>query len=117
VVLLRTPARGADAGAVSTRTPASRAAVAALPGCVAGRRASSALTAALAADESHHPPLPSVPEVVLDSAAGLNRYPDPARTDLRERLARHLGASPDEIAVGPGSVGVLTGPVAAAGRP
>ena len=84
-----------------------RSTVAGLPGYVAGRRATSDLTAALAANESHYPPLPSVLEVVLSSAATLNRYPDPTCEDLRARLAEHLGARAEEIAVGPGSVGVL----------
>lgn len=84
-----------------------RSTVAGLPGYVAGRRATSDLTAALAANESHYPPLPSVLDVVLSSAATLNRYPDPTCEDLRARLATHLGARAEEIAVGPGSVGVL----------
>ncbi|MFD0484744.1 histidinol-phosphate transaminase [Kineococcus sp. GCM10028916] len=84
-----------------------RSTVAGLPGYVAGRRATSDLTAALAANESHYPPLPSVLDVVLSSAATLNRYPDPTCEDLRARLAAHLGARAEEIAVGPGSVGVL----------
>ncbi|WP_380162194.1 histidinol-phosphate transaminase [Kineococcus sp. R86509] len=84
-----------------------RSTVAGLPGYVAGRRATSDLTAALAANESHYPPLPSVLDVVLSSAATLNRYPDPTCEDLRASLATHLGARAEEIAVGPGSVGVL----------
>jgi histidinol-phosphate aminotransferase len=92
---------------VPTPTLTPRATVSGLPGYVAGRRASSELTAALAANESHYPPLPSVLDVVLRSAGTLNRYPDPACTDLRDRLAAHLDVRADEIAVGPGSVGVL----------
>ncbi|WP_432560813.1 histidinol-phosphate transaminase [Kineococcus sp. SYSU DK003] len=94
-----------------------RATVAALPAYVAGRRAPATaglpLTAALAANESHHPPLPAVLEVVRAQAADLNRYPDPASTQLRERLGDHLGVGADEIAVGPGSVGVLAQVLAA----
>lgn len=37
----------------------------------------------------------------------LNRYPDMGALALRERLAGHLAATSDEVAVGPGSVGVL----------
>jgi histidinol-phosphate aminotransferase len=98
---------------VTTTTPAPRPTVAALPGYVAGRRATSDLTAALAANESHYPPLPSVLDAVVARAGRLNRYPDPACTDLRTALATHLGVSAAEIAVGPGSVGVLAQVLAA----
>jgi histidinol-phosphate aminotransferase len=87
--------------------PALRPVVAGLPAYVAGRRSVSELTAALASNESHYPPLPSVLEVVQSQALRMNRYPDMAAVALRERIAAHLDVSPDEIAVGPGSVGVL----------
>jgi histidinol-phosphate aminotransferase len=82
-------------------------AVAGLPRYVAGRRADNALTAALASNESHYEPLPSVLESVRTAASRLNRYPDMASTELRHRLAHHLAVTADELAVGPGSVGVL----------
>ncbi|WP_111766919.1 histidinol-phosphate transaminase [Nakamurella deserti] len=87
--------------------PALRAAVAGLPAYLAGRRSVSELTAALASNESHYPPLPSVVDVVREQALRINRYPDMGAVELRERIAAHLGATVDEIAVGPGSVGVL----------
>jgi histidinol-phosphate aminotransferase len=37
----------------------------------------------------------------------MNRYPDMAAVELRERIARHLRVTAEEVAVGPGSVGVL----------
>jgi histidinol-phosphate aminotransferase len=37
----------------------------------------------------------------------MNRYPDSAAVELRERIAEHLGVAAEEVAVGPGSVGVL----------
>ena len=87
--------------------PTLRSAVAGLPAYVAGRRSASELTAALASNESHYPPLPSVLAVVQEQALRLNRYPDMAAVELRERIAAHLDVTLDEIAVGPGSVGVL----------
>jgi histidinol-phosphate aminotransferase len=87
--------------------PALRAAVLDLPGYVAGRRAESALTAALASNESHYQPLPAVLDIVRSGALRMNRYPDLAATALRARIAGFLGVSADEVAVGPGSIGVL----------
>jgi histidinol-phosphate aminotransferase len=87
--------------------PALRAAVSGLPAYVAGRRSESALAAALASNESHYAPLPSVIAEVQAATQQLNRYPDIAATELRERIAGHVGVTLDEITVGPGSVGVL----------
>ena len=87
--------------------PRIRAAVTSLPPYVAGRRATSSATAALASNESHFPPLPSVLAEVAASTGRLNRYPDSAAVVLRDRIAAHVGVSLDEVAVGPGSVGVL----------
>jgi histidinol-phosphate aminotransferase len=74
---------------------------------MAGRRASTATTAALASNESHYPPLPSVLEEVARAAAELHRYPDNGALDLREQLAASLGVSADAVVVGAGSTGVL----------
>jgi len=98
----RTLARPVESG-----EPALRDVVSQLPGYVAGRRSSSELTAALASNESHEGPLPSVLETVLQGAGRINRYPDMAATELRERIAAFVEVDPDEVAVGPGSVGVL----------
>ncbi|TAJ48508.1 MAG: histidinol-phosphate transaminase [Herbiconiux sp.] len=87
--------------------PRPRSTVRELPAYVAGRRADCAAVAALASNESHFPPLPSVLEVVAHSAATLNRYPDNGALELRESIAGHLGVDPVEVAVGPGSTGVL----------
>ena len=100
--------RGPDVDADgSVERPRPRAAVRELPAYVAGRRADSAAIAALASNESHFPPLPSVLAVVAHSASTLNRYPDNAALELRESLADHLDVDTDEVAVGPGSTGVL----------
>ncbi|MBT0772015.1 histidinol-phosphate transaminase [Kineosporia sp. J2-2] len=96
--------------------PELRAAVRNLPGYVPGRRSLSADVAALASNESHFDPLPSVRERILAGALRVHRYPDMAATALRERIAGHCGvAGPggtdsggaDQVVVGPGSVGVL----------
>ncbi|MGX5358400.1 histidinol-phosphate transaminase [Kocuria sp. KH4] len=87
--------------------PPLRPVVARLPGYVAGRRASGELTAALASNESHYDPLPSVLADVREAAGRMNRYPDLGAVELRERIAAFLGVRPEEVAVGPGSVGVL----------
>jgi histidinol-phosphate aminotransferase len=92
----------------SQPTPKLRAAVAGLPAYVAGRKADSALVEPLAANESHYLPLPSVLSALAAGAVKVNRYPDMASIALRSRLAEEFGLDVDEIAVGPGSVGVLS---------
>ena len=90
-----------------THLPALRDAVAGLPAYVPGRRSAAMDVAALASNESHYPPLPAASAAVAEAAATMNRYPDMAAVALRERLALHLGVTSEEVAVGPGSVGVL----------
>ncbi len=92
---------------MSIPVPQPRAAVAGLPSYVAGRRSSSPLTAALASNESHEPPLPGVVEAIAAQAQRANRYPDMGAVALREALAAHVGVQPEQIAVGAGSVSVL----------
>lgn len=87
--------------------PTLRAAVTGLPSYVPGRRSAGMDIAALASNESHYEPLPAAIAAVAGAAGAMNRYPDMAAVELRERLARHLGVTAAEIAVGPGSVGVL----------
>lgn len=87
--------------------PTLRAAVTGLPSYVPGRRSAGMDIAALASNESHYEPLPAAIAAVAGAAGAMNRYPDMAAVELRERLARHLGVTVQEIAVGPGSVGVL----------
>ncbi|MDQ0802187.1 histidinol-phosphate transaminase [Arthrobacter sp. SLBN-112] len=90
-----------------TALPTLRGAVTGLPSYVPGRRSAGADIAALASNESHYEPLPAAMAAVTDAAGTMNRYPDTAAVELRERLARHLGVTAEELAVGPGSVGVL----------
>ncbi|GLY32718.1 histidinol-phosphate transaminase [Kineosporia sp. NBRC 101731] len=88
--------------------PLLRAAVSGLPGYVPGRRSASADVAALASNESHFDPLPSVQARVLDAAHRVHRYPDLSCLALRERIAAEFGLTgADEVVAGPGSVGVL----------
>jgi histidinol-phosphate aminotransferase len=93
--------------APDTALPTLRGAVTGLPSYVPGRRSAGMDVAALASNESHYEPLPAATAAVAAAAGTMNRYPDMAAVELRERLATHLGVTADEIAVGPGSVGVL----------
>ncbi|MFJ6156619.1 histidinol-phosphate transaminase [Pseudarthrobacter sp. NPDC092184] len=93
--------------APATALPTLRGAVAGLPSYVPGRRSAGADIAALASNESHYDPLPAAITAVAEAAGRMNRYPDMAAVELRERIARHLGVAAGEVAVGPGSVGVL----------
>lgn len=93
--------------------PRLRAAVDALPAYVAGRKATGADVAPLASNESHYPPLPKVMDAIASAAGRVHRYPDMATTTLRRRLAEVNGVDLGEVAVGPGSVGVLSELIAA----
>jgi histidinol-phosphate aminotransferase len=42
-------------------------------------------------------------EAISEAASGAALYPDPSSDDLRAALSRHLGVSPDRLAVGNGS--------------
>lgn len=92
---------------MKTPLPQPRPAVAGLPSYIAGRRSTSAETAALASNESHEPPLPGVVEAIAQHARRANRYPDMGAVALRETLAAQVGVDVDQIAVGAGSVSVL----------
>lgn len=93
--------------APATALPTLRGTVTGLPSYVPGRRSAGADIAALASNESHYEPLPAAVTAVAEAAGRMNRYPDMAAVELRERIARHLGVTVGEVAVGPGSVGVL----------
>ncbi|MGC3993593.1 MAG: histidinol-phosphate transaminase [Propionicimonas sp.] len=97
----------------SAPLPQLRPAVAGLPPYVAGRKAKGDDVAALASNESHYPPLPKVLDAIAAAAGNVNRYPDMASVALRERLAEVNGVGIEEVAVGPGSVGVLSELIAA----
>lgn len=97
--------------------PSLRAEVSSLPAYVPGSRAEAAAMAALASNESHFEPLPSVLRTVFDAARTMNRYPDTSSLALRERIAGNLAATVDEVTVGPGSLGVLSQIISAFCRP
>jgi histidinol-phosphate aminotransferase len=63
--------------------------------------------AQLASNESPFPPHPKVVEAIAETAAAMNRYPDPDATLLRRRLAERYDAEPARIAVGNGSCEIL----------
>lgn len=63
--------------------------------------------AQLASNESPFPPHPSVIEAVREAAASMNRYPDPAATLLRTRIAERYEIEPGRVAVGNGSCEIL----------
>jgi histidinol-phosphate aminotransferase len=61
----------------------------------------------LSSNELILPPLPSVLGVIEEGLPQLGRYPDPTAQALTEEIAGRLRLRADEVAVGPGSAGVL----------
>ena len=61
----------------------------------------------LASNESPYPPLPAVKEAIERALGTLNRYPDPANSILRARLADRYGVPATRIAIGNGSCDIL----------
>ncbi|MFD0731248.1 histidinol-phosphate transaminase [Planotetraspora mira] len=58
-------------------------------------------------NENPFGPLPSVLDVVRETAAGLNRYPDMLNSSLIETIAEHFGVAQESVAVGGGGAAVL----------
>ena len=84
--------------------------LAAVPAYKAGKPApprEDLVTYKISSNENPYPPLPSVLKTVQDAAGRMNRYPDMSVRELTEALAARWGVTPDEIATGTGSVGVL----------
>jgi histidinol-phosphate aminotransferase len=88
--------------------------LAAIPGYQAGVPAGKAPEAIvdsgiaqLASNESPWGPHPDVIEAIARAAAAMNRYPDPAATLLRQRIAERQDTDPAEIAVANGSCEIL----------
>ncbi len=73
--------------------------------------------AQLASNESPFPPHPKVVEAIAETAAAMNRYPDPDATLLRRRLAERYETDPSRIAVGNGSCEILLAAAAALCEP
>ena len=61
----------------------------------------------LASNETPWAPHPAVLEAVEGALRTLNRYPDPAATVLRRRIADHHELRPERVAVGNGSCEIL----------
>ncbi|GAB4211182.1 MAG: histidinol-phosphate transaminase [Rhodoferax sp.] len=59
-------------------------------------------------NENPYPPSPRAVQAIVEAAQhGLERYPDPEGSLLRQTIARHLGLQPDQIFLGNGSDEVL----------
>ncbi|WP_204072358.1 histidinol-phosphate transaminase [Planotetraspora phitsanulokensis] len=58
-------------------------------------------------NENHFAPLPSVLDVVRETAASFNRYPDMLNSELVEGIAGHFDVAPENVAVGGGGAAVL----------
>lgn len=101
--------RSPDPGA-----PVARPAVESLPSYRPGRSAAQAAeehgfadAIKLASNELPFEPLPSVAKALSSAIAQANRYPDHGATTLRDRLAEHHHTTPEHVAVGCGTVGLL----------
>jgi histidinol-phosphate aminotransferase len=71
----------------------------------------------LSSNESPHPPLPSVVEVIAAEARSVNRYPDNRAEALTQAIAERYRVPPGHVAVGCGSVGVTQQLLEAIGEP
>jgi histidinol-phosphate aminotransferase len=71
----------------------------------------------LSSNESPHPPLPSVVEVIAAEARSVNRYPDNRAEALTQAIAERFSVPPGHVAVGCGSVGVTQQLLEAVGEP
>jgi histidinol-phosphate aminotransferase len=69
----------------------------------------------LSSNENPYDPLPAVIDAIAQ--ASVNRYPDGAATELRNRLAARYGVAPTEVQVGAGSVSVIAQLISAASGP
>lgn len=58
-------------------------------------------------NENPYPPSPRVLRAIADAATGLQLYPDPGSSELRQSIASHHGLAVDQVFVGNGSDEVL----------
>ncbi len=63
--------------------------------------------ALMASNEGPQPLDPEVQQIVAEAAAGINRYPDPGASELREELSGLWGVPADQIGLGNGSCDLL----------
>lgn len=61
----------------------------------------------IASNENPLGPSPKAIEAMLKATSGLNRYPDIAAMDLREKLAEKFDVKVENIAIGNGSEGIM----------
>ena len=73
-----------------------------LPAYTPGRTVPGAIK--IASNETVDGPLPSVRAAIAASADLVNRYPDNGYVELKQRLAKHLDVTPEQVSVGSGSV-------------
>src|SRR5580658_10314349 len=78
---------------------------------------SSGRTHKLSSNESPHPPLPSVVDVIAEAARSVNRYPDNGAQRLIQAIADRFDVPLGHVAVGCGSVGVAQQLLEAVGEP
>ncbi|KMY23114.1 aminotransferase [Actinobaculum suis] len=81
--------------------------IAQLPAYVAGKRDADPRVIKLSSNEVHFPPLPAVTQVLERYAGQINRYPDMANTQLRERLAEVEEWPFEGIVAGTGSTALI----------
>jgi histidinol-phosphate aminotransferase len=62
----------------------------------------------LSSNESPYGPLPSVADVITEAGRGVNRYPDNGAGALTAAIAERFAVPAEHVAVGCGSVGVLS---------
>ena len=100
-------------------SPRFRAVLDGFPAYKPGRTPVSAAgrTHKLSSNESPHPPLPSVVDVIAEAARSVNRYPDNGAKVLVQAIADKFGVPPQHVAVGCGSVGVAQQLLEAVGEP
>lgn len=63
--------------------------------------------AKLASNENPLGPSPAAEEAIREAAAGVNVYPTALHNDVRDGVAEHVGAPPENVVLGPGADGVF----------
>ncbi len=61
----------------------------------------------LSSNENTFAPLPTVLKAINEASENINRYPDPLNTEMIGAIAKSIGVTSENIAVGTGSVAVL----------
>lgn len=94
--------------ASSTSGPQFRNQLAGIPGYRAGKRPAPRTDGIeafkVSSNENPYPPLPRVIDVIAEAATQVNRYPDPASTELIEAIVAHFDVPAEHVAVATGAV-------------